>query len=403
MTSLLQRGRLSRLLATVLRWAAQPDRQLIECETAGWSPSKWQLARQIIFMHGLGPHLHDSLRLEEETTLDEVQRLRQFLAAQLLANRQRIARMHRELAVILSEARRRRVAVMPLKGSLLGLRYYPDPALRPMADLDLLIQPDQFAALDEALVHLGYDRLPPDNLHAQERHYRYLKPDNRAVVSWTEEHPANPRPVEVHTSLRRLLWGDLQIPDLAPSLWDNADETEILGEPVWAPRPEELLAHLAAHTLDHMMVSTARGIQLLDLVHVSSSIQKLSPVPQPSWLYLPLRLAQRAFPQIALPADLDDLGDRTDPDLRHWAQTVALGGSCGLVVDSAPRSHSRWWVHWERWAASRWRLRLAYGQRPLLLAAVSHLALMARQLGRRLEGQRTAETVHPDDKAGGPA
>jgi len=401
MRSWLQRRSFSRLLATILDWTAKPDLTAIARQTNGWSPSDWRQAEQVIFMHGLGPLLQHDLLQPNQAAPAGLRRFQRFLEAQHSGNRNRIQRLQRDLSAILAEAHRRRIAIMPLKGSLLGLGYYPEPALRPMADLDLLIRPEHAQGLDEALIKLGYDRIPADNSYAAERHIRYQLPDNRTVVAWTEEHPGNPRPVEVHTDLRRLLWGDLRLQDMAPLLWEGAHETSLLGEPAWVPRHNALLVHLAAHTLDHMMVATARAIQFFDLAQVSPLVNSVEAVEQSNWLFLPLRLAQRIYPRTGFPRDLAALGERVDSHLRHWAENVPLNGSCGLLVDPAPRSKSRWWVHWERWAANRWRLRLAYGRLPWPLAAIKHLTRMARHAAARLDGQPSISLAapHPDGEA----
>jgi hypothetical protein len=52
------------------------------------------------------------------------------------------------------------ISVIPLKGAFLATHIYPDSALRPMNDIDLLFRQEDMARACELLVTLGYD--PPD-------------------------------------------------------------------------------------------------------------------------------------------------------------------------------------------------------------------------------------------------
>jgi hypothetical protein len=176
------------------------------------------------------------------------------------------------------------------------------------------------------------------------------------------------------------LWGDLRIPDQAPWLWSDSVETKILGEPILCPRPERLLAYLAVHTLDHMMVSTARGLQFVDLAVISDSLQRLAPIQNPDWLYLPLRLTHRLLPRTTSPRFLDELAGQVDPYLRRWVETVPMDGRCGLLADPALPGSTRWWVHWERWAPTPWRLRLAASGAVWPRAVAGYVGVLIRHM-----------------------
>ena len=68
--------------------------------------------------------------------------------------------LSRELAGLLRRFEAARVPVIPLKGPALGETLYPDPALRPSSDLDLLIRRETLLPVDGLLQSLGYRRLP---------------------------------------------------------------------------------------------------------------------------------------------------------------------------------------------------------------------------------------------------
>lgn len=69
------------------------------------------------------------------------------------------ALLYGELARILRLLHAANVPVVVLKGALLAATYYPDPALRPMADLDLLVHRDDVADAVELCRSCGYEAI----------------------------------------------------------------------------------------------------------------------------------------------------------------------------------------------------------------------------------------------------
>lgn len=103
-------------------------------------------------------------------------------------SRIRCFHMERQLGEIVAAFNDEGVRVLVLKGPALGRRVYPDPALRPSRDLDLLVMPDDMVKSREILEDLGYRceaRLfdAEDNLYVDEafshidnpRHYRGIE------------------------------------------------------------------------------------------------------------------------------------------------------------------------------------------------------------------------------------
>ena len=368
-----------RLVGPILSWLDAPAFTPSE----QWTRAAWEYAKRAVFMHGVAPFLHHRLRQGSLRADGFPLPFRTFLAEQYASNASRVGRMQAELGAILRKSEAASISVMPLKGSLLCALFYDDPALRPMADLDLLVRAESEKDLIRILLELGYQELPPDNPAARERHRRFLQPDNRRVVSREGEHPENPRPVEVHTRLARRLWGNTLGPDLTDQLWRHAEEHTISGHTAWAPSSEDLLSYLALHTLDHLMARTGRAIHWVDLQVVAGRAQ----LPQginPNWIYPPLVLASRCLPTGWPLANLSGLAQGVDPRLRRWSQTIPLDGRCGLAVDPSPRALSPWWIHWKRWGPSRWRLAVAYGPAPFPVSLARHVSVVARHFIRRL-------------------
>ena len=68
----------------------------------------------------------------------------------------RAALLQRDLAGLLANLNRAGVDVLLLKGSALAAAIYPDPALRPMVDVDVLIRPEDVPRVMELAGEMGY-------------------------------------------------------------------------------------------------------------------------------------------------------------------------------------------------------------------------------------------------------
>ncbi len=112
--------------------------------------------------------------------------------------------LFRELERILAEFERMQIPVILLKGAALAQTIYPDPALRPMSDLDLLVHPDDLTSASRAaqlahytqekITYHAYLRGGPDYQVALEIHW-CLAQDARGQSPdldwmWEETEPA---------------------------------------------------------------------------------------------------------------------------------------------------------------------------------------------------------------------
>jgi len=104
--------------------------------------------------HGLLSVLHTSLKREAPSSAAD------SLALEFDATGRANLKALSELEAILIAARQANVPIIPIKGPTLAFSVYPDPALRPFADLDLLIEAGDFPGAQGALTKLGYEREP---------------------------------------------------------------------------------------------------------------------------------------------------------------------------------------------------------------------------------------------------
>jgi hypothetical protein len=147
-------------------------------------------------------------------------------------------------AVIIQEAlrelfvafARREIPVIVLKGAAMAAAVYRNVAARPMRDIDVLVQPGDLAAAEEAVGALGYQ---PDYWYRPRDWYvanmHHLAPFAR---------PRGPVPVEIHHGIT---------PPSSPVrldariLWERAQQAAVAGQPVLVLAPDDLLLHLCLH------------------------------------------------------------------------------------------------------------------------------------------------------------
>ncbi len=253
-----------------------------------WSHQAWEAFQIACQVHGVAALLHD--RLHQLTWLPEHTRL--WLTEQHDYNQKRMGKIHQELQLILAHFAAHDLAVMPLKGALLSVQTYPQPSLRPMADLDLLVRPDTFEQTATLLRRLGYEQ---DTVHW--KHTAFIKPNNRQVIDKSCEHPDNPRPIELHCYCRETFAGPTL--DLTDSLWQAARPSKLLDQEVWLPSAALLWLHLLVHASYHFWQGHGRLIHLVDLLYLTPQVEnQASTLKQVDARYtLPsLSLLDRYFP-----------------------------------------------------------------------------------------------------------
>jgi hypothetical protein len=154
---------------------------------------------------------------------------------------------------ILSALHRHRIRVLVLKGAYLGAVIYPDPALRWMIDLDLLIQPADLTRAAGVLTQDGFSaaaRVPG----TAETEALHLPPFVKAGMPGVELH-------------HRLMLTDSR--ELLQEIWDRAVTAPIAGLEAETLSPEDLLLHLSVHASS----SHGFGLGLRPLCDIAETIR----------------------------------------------------------------------------------------------------------------------------------
>lgn len=145
-----------------------------------------------------------------------------------------------EALTVLSEAE---VSVMLLKGAALVCTVYGSFAARPMADLDLLVDPARAAHAQQLLIASGWKE---SVFATRERFYRghqHLPPLEDARNAGAS--------LELHTDL---FFRGHPFPHLLERMWESAAPVRVAGASVLAPHTHHQLVHLCLHyAWSHML------------------------------------------------------------------------------------------------------------------------------------------------------
>lgn len=203
-------------------------------------PDDWDGLFQWAVKNRLTPLLH--WRLAREHDHQHVPEwFRQRLKAHYYQTSTRNLWLLQEAETILKRCEEHGLPIIPLKGILLANSLYPDAALRPFSDIDLLINKEHLPAVMQLLVSQGYYRLPELRNQFEEKF--------TSCVTFIKESALQPVVVELH-------WHILYFPTYAPAIriddfWTNSQHQKINGCKVQAFKPEHQLIHLCLHYYLH--------------------------------------------------------------------------------------------------------------------------------------------------------
>ncbi len=152
--------------------------------------------------------------------------------------RVRAALLSAALDEVLRALARRGIRTVPLKGPVLAERLYPDPALRPSSDLDLLVADADFDRAAAALEELGYALDRGWSAAYQRRHHHHV----------SLHRPPGPT-VELHYRAVSGFGTFLPGEELIARAHPFATAT---GAPALVLSPEDELLHLCLHAAGHL-------------------------------------------------------------------------------------------------------------------------------------------------------
>lgn len=133
---------------------------------------------------------------------------------------------------------------LALKGAYLAWHAYPEPALRPLRDLDLLVPGDRAMELFRMLLDHGYQRTKDAEGDPQ----AYLESSHHLPPL---RDPSGEITIELHSHLfhREGRRAEVRDPSGDPAYWDRAIDRSMMGRTLRFPAPEDILVHLIEHAV----------------------------------------------------------------------------------------------------------------------------------------------------------
>jgi Uncharacterised nucleotidyltransferase len=154
----------------------------------------------------------------------------------------KLALLHTAELVRLNKAfRAQGIEMLPMKGMMLSLQLFGDPAMRSTRDLDLLVRPEKLDDADRILKDEGYRRTYPDFALTPKRqewvlqqrcHFAYYRDDRRQLI-------------ELHWRL--LQWRAEHVAEL----WNHCEPTSWIGTSFLNLKDDALLLFLCDHGAKH--------------------------------------------------------------------------------------------------------------------------------------------------------
>jgi len=274
------------------------ERLAHECGRPGarapdWSDFQWCVAQAVAAMHGISPLLSRRLRWEGPRPW------RDFLLDQWRQTQLRHRRIGQLLERIDAEARAVGLPVLALKGAALhGIGIY-EAGMRPMADVDLLVDVREERAATELLARLGYSETE------RTRRERTFAPAATPAISSLGECANRSVKIELHTRIAERL--PVREADITALLLPAHVQGGLLRYRSHAA----LMTHLLLHAAGNMRI---RALRLVHLNDISALAARLglhdwheilyggSSESGAWWAYPPLALTARYYPW-AIPVD----------------------------------------------------------------------------------------------------
>ncbi|MFQ5400683.1 MAG: nucleotidyltransferase family protein [Anaerolineae bacterium] len=240
---------LAQVTNTLARWLPSSEGA---AAVSGWGLAEWEAAEWVVYWQNALPWLVQRIRKSGAVVPEPV---RERLFELDRESRERTKRMMAGCVALLKALDGAGIEAIPFKGAALAPLYYPDPLLRPLADLDILIHKKRLPQSLDILRQLGYryySRSAEDVV--------YLRGERKANI-WAAD---NVHPVELHYTLREEYAGIGY--NLAEELWRSSWK-----RPFWdgfnarIPNTPTLLHHVCAHATSDWLIQRGRLMHIDDI------------------------------------------------------------------------------------------------------------------------------------------
>ncbi|HEA70060.1 MAG TPA: hypothetical protein ENI07_25095 [Desulfobacterales bacterium] len=307
--------------------------------TPGVPITKWSELLSILNSHWILPLLYWHVaRLPDEfrppgPVLDRMRKAFQW-------SRSRCFQLETQLEEILSAFTDKGIRVLVMKGPAIGKMVYPDPALRPASDLDLLVLPDQVTRSRTILGDLGYQCLG--------KRFEVSRDFYNDEIFVNQKNQKHNRQVELHWDLHR--FSGIERDGGVADLVDRAAEVNAELFAFEALDPIDALIHRAvSNAFDkgtHMRMIWVYDVKLLAEHLATPDDWRALQERSVAWrarlaVEHSLNMAQ-AWAGLELPDGFEEFStwpEPTETEVKAWSKITekqpGLSGLLGLHMDNA--------------------------------------------------------------------
>ena len=295
----------------------------------------WEDIPHLAELHGIAPLVYTHLQAAKIAIPESAENeLKAHYLRHNHANRIRT----RALVEILTSFQSANIQVLVLKGMVMAHLVYPDPRLRPMSDIDLLVNKRDTKKGQDLLIELGFRVLTTHDTPSDHHHLPAVQRRDDGVDVYIELHHHLTRALTPHTSFE--------------ALYPSALSSELESIPVSALSYESMLAH----TYHHMMDASIQPFRLIWIADMVSLVERYS--NQINWKELSPRIynALRSINWL-IPFDgiMSNEGvivttplspSKKTSQLRGWPFSVIPSQSKSEHLHNAPKAFrpSAWWL-----------------------------------------------------------
>lgn len=200
----------------------------------------WDRFQEMMDKHRIYPLVIRGLRQFTPEALERYPVLKAYRARQNYYVSENLKLM-RTLSCVAGAFAQGGIPMLSMKGPLLSMELYGDPAMRFSHDLDIMVPQEDFWRGCKCLMDMGFEIIEEPELTTEKRVKAYMRisPNNHCVFR------QNGVLVELHW--RTTLKDGMTF----AGLWENRDTTPLLGVPVNQMGAADKLPHLIDHAADH--------------------------------------------------------------------------------------------------------------------------------------------------------
>jgi hypothetical protein len=240
------------------------DWLLLACVKGRWHPKALEEARQIVHerdvdwdnfcaqvaKHSVAPLIHHTLR-DDHTILPTW--VKEKLQAAYYQSARRNTLIYQELGQIVHAFNEAQIPVILLKGVALATAAYGNVALRPMADIDIMVRTEDMRRAEELFLEHGYEAR--NHAHSYLRHATFTRESN----GWSAH-------IEVHRHIVSSAYYRRSITE--EWLWKDSVELTMEDNSALMLSPEATILHSCLHMVDHI-ATEGTLLWLWDIVELS--------------------------------------------------------------------------------------------------------------------------------------